>query len=285
MEDMTIISFSAPEKINLSLRIQGKRSDGYHEVETLIAPLSLADEIEISLSPKDSIKNISLLCNEPSLPIGTGNLCVKAAIAFQEDTGLTHPLSITLLKRIPHGAGLGGGSSNAAAILVGLNNLFNKPLVFEELHQIATATGSDVPFFLDPQPRWCRGRGELLEETIDLPSWRLLLIKPPFPVSTIWAYQQLNDTLFSADQKVIDGITIVNDLEPAVFKKYLLLPVIKNWLQDRIEVLASWMSGSGSTIVAALPHIITDDQITALKKALIAEFGETVGIIESSFLI
>lgn len=284
MEDRNIITLSAPAKINLSLRILRKRSDGYHDLETLMAPLSLADEIEVSFSRGDSEEKISLTCNDPSLTTGPENLCVKAAFAFQKETGLNKAVTITLLKRIPHGAGLGGGSSDAATVLCGMNKIFDEPLVFEELHQLATAIGSDVPFFLDPKPRWCRGRGELLDESTTLPPWRLLLIKPPFSISTAWAYQELKNNCYSLpDQKIIDGITILNDLEAPVFKKYLLLPVLKQWLELRSEVLTAWMSGSGSTIVAALPQTITDHEVAILKEAIALQFGKTFWIKETSF--
>lgn len=271
------ISLLAPAKINLSLRILGKREDGYHEVETLMAPLSLADEIEIHHLHEETSDNVTLTCNDPSLPIGADNLCVQAAEAFQEAVGLKEPVSITLLKKIPHGAGLGGGSSDAATVLRGMNTLFNEPLVMEELLALATSLGSDVPFFLDPKPTWCRGRGELLTEAEPLPSWKLLLIKPPFSIATAWAYDRLQATGCRLEEEAvtIDGVTIFNDLEAPVFEKYLLLPVLKSWLQERSEVRAAWMSGSGSTMVALLQNQITTNQITVLKEKIAANFGTT----------
>ena len=279
------IALSAPAKINLSLRILGKRADGYHELETLMAPISLADEIEVSHAHTSIPGSITLTCNDPSLPTGPENLCVKAARAFQQATGLNESIAITLLKRIPHGAGLGGGSSDAAAVLRGMNELFDEPLVFEELHQLATGLGSDVPFFLDKKPAWCRGRGELLEEAAPLPDWRLLLIKPPFPIATAWAYDQFSK--LGVRLQILtkqEGITIQNDLEEPVFKKYLVLPVLKKWLQQRSEVRAAWMTGSGSTMVAVLDSEVTDDQVALLKKNIVADFGETFWMTQARFL-
>ncbi|MBX9742918.1 MAG: 4-(cytidine 5'-diphospho)-2-C-methyl-D-erythritol kinase [Chthoniobacterales bacterium] len=275
------VTLLAPAKINLSLKLFKKREDGFYELETLMAPLSLADEIEITLIGGAVSQNVTLLCNEPSLPTGTDNLCVRAAHAFQQATGIDKPVVITLLKKVPHGAGLGGGSSDAAVVLRGMNELFQEPLVMEELQELSSSLGSDVPFFLDPQPRWCHGRGEVLGECVALPAWKLLLIKPPFPIATSWAYGQVADReknshlSSSCDHQLVDGITIFNDLEAPVFEKYLLLPLLKNWLQKRSEVRAAWMSGSGSTMVALLQETITMDQTTLLKEAIIADSGKT----------
>ena len=280
-----LITLTAPAKINLSLRLLGKRADGYHEIETLMAPLTLTDELEISHAHGSAPASVTLICNDPSLPCGPENLCVKAACTFQEATGIQESVAITLLKRIPHGAGLGGGSSDAAAVLRGMNTLFNEPLVAEELHQIAASLGSDIPFFLEPKPTWCRGRGELLTEAAPLPTWRLLLIKPPFPIATPWAYQQWSKAPSPHHSSVIiDGITLINDLEAPVFQKYLLLPVLKEWLQKRSEVVTAWMTGSGSTMVALLRKEASSDQITLLKKTITLEFGETFWMKEAKFL-
>ncbi|MFI0347541.1 MAG: 4-(cytidine 5'-diphospho)-2-C-methyl-D-erythritol kinase [Chthoniobacterales bacterium] len=283
-----LIRLSAPAKINLSLRLLGKRVDGYHELETLMAPIVLADEIEITHAHTSIPGSITLTCNDPAIPTNSENLCVKAAEEFQKATGLNESVTITLLKRIPHGAGLGGGSSDAAATLRGLNELFNEPLVFEELHQIATGLGSDVPFFLAPQPTWCRGRGEVLEQSTPLPDWRLLLIKPPFPIPTAWAYQQFSkkskESSFCQEANTLDNITIQNDLEEPVFKKYLVLPVLKRWLQERSEVRAAWMTGSGSTMVAVLDRERREDQVALLKKNIATDFGETFWMMETRFV-
>jgi len=279
-----MVSLLAPAKINLSLRLLQKRQDGYHELESLMAPLALADEIELRHAEGAPSGSIELLCNDPSLPTGDDNLCVKAARTFQEASGLKEPVVITLLKKIPHGAGLGGGSSDAAAILRGMNTLFKEPFVVEELHQLAAALGSDIPFFLEPKPSWCRGRGELLTPAAPLPDWKLLLVKPPFAIATAWAYSRWEAQGGSSEeQETIDGISIVNDLETPVFKKYHQLPVLKSWLQARSAVLAAWMTGSGSTLVAALPRETDSAVIESLKKEIVAEFGSTFWVTETTF--
>lgn len=289
-----MLTLLAPAKINLSLRLLNpsgsrvkKRADGFHELETLMAPLSLADKIEIRLSQDTVAQKVTFFCNDPSLPTDKNNLCIRAAHTFQEATGIDQPITITLLKRIPHGAGLGGGSSDAATVLRGLHQLFQEPLLEEELHKLASFLGSDVPFFLDPHPRWCHGRGELLGDPVALPPWKLLLIKPPFSIATSWAYGQVADQhSFSSHrhEQLIDGITIFNDLEVPVFKKYLLLPVLKNWLQERPEVRAAWMSGSGSTMVALLEKGLPSEQKRELTEAIATDFGKTFWKHEVSFL-
>ena len=281
------ISLTAPAKINLSLRILGKRPDGFHELETLMAPIGLADTIEVS---HGTGHGITLTCNDPELSTGSDNLCVKAAEAFRIATGLDHGIAITLLKRIPHGAGLGGGSSDAAAVLKGLNELFDEPLVNEELHQIAASLGSDVPFFLTSGPAWCRGRGEILEEVSALPKRNLLLIKPPFPVPTAWAYKKYAELkesgkpLTQPEKQFLGDLEIVNDLEAPVFHKYLLLPVMKTWLREKPGVEAGFMTGSGSTMVAVLAPEASTKEIETLKNGILSEFGETMWMTESDLL-
>jgi 4-diphosphocytidyl-2-C-methyl-D-erythritol kinase len=280
------ITLSAPAKINISLRILGKRPDGFHELETLMVPIGLADEIEIA---HGAGKEISLTCNDPEIPVGPDNLCVKAAEAFREATGLDHGISITLLKKVPHGAGLGGGSSDAVAVLRGLNELFDHPLVEEELHQIAASLGSDIPFFLGQGPAWCRGRGEILEPAPALPKRRLILIKPPFPVPTAWAYKRYAElkaqgaTVPREPAQHLGELEIINDLEAPVFEKYLLLPVMKQWLRKQSGVESAFMTGSGSTMVAVIKPDAASDEIIALKQGITSEFGETMWICETGW--
>ena len=280
------ISLVAPAKINLSLRILEKRADGFHELETLMVPISLADTVEVS---HGTGHEITLTCNDPELPTGAENLCVEAAEAFRVATGLDHGIAITLLKRIPHGAGLGGGSSDAAAVLKGLNELFDHPLVDEELHQIAATLGSDVPFFLGSGPAWCRGRGEILEPTSALPKRTLLLIKPPFPVPTAWAYKKYAELKESerlpdqSEKQFLGELEIINDLEDPVFYKYILLPVMKTWLRQQPGVESAFMTGSGSTMVAVLTPETASEKIADLKQEILSEFGETMWVCETGW--
>ena len=283
---MDRISLAAPAKINLSLRILGKRTDGFHELETLMAPLSLADEVEIAHAPGHGV---SLACNEPEIPAGPDNLCVKAVELFREETGIAHGISLALMKRIPHGAGLGGGSSDAAAVLKGMNSLFDEPLVGEELALLAASLGSDVPFFLHDGPAFCKGRGEILEEAPPLPERALLLIKPPFPVPTAWAYRRYEELkeagtkLLPEPAQTLGDLVLQNDLEPPVFEKYLLLPVMKEWLREQACVESAFMTGSGSTMVAVMKPGAVADAVAVLKTGILTEFGETMWLCETGW--
>ncbi len=172
----------APAKINVWLRVLRRRSDGFHEIETLIAPISLCDEIQIeSCSGK---KAIEFQCDDPSVPKGGENLAVRAATLFFEKTNIDGGISIELKKKIPHGAGLGGGSSDAASTLLALNDLFDTKLPLQTLSKMAEAIGSDVPFFILQSAAVCKGRGELVSPTRLREQLSVLLLKPEFSVPT-----------------------------------------------------------------------------------------------------
>ncbi len=242
----------APAKINLSLKILSRREDGFHEIETLIAPVSLRDEINIDKKEK----GIEFRCDDPSVPQGEDNLVVRAANRFFAATKLTPAVSIDLKKKIPHGAGLGGGSSDAAATLLALNRLFETNLAREELAKLGSEIGSDVPFFIFESAATCRGRGEIVSP-VQLPEQLpILLLKPDFVVATAWAYSRWHDSrqipgvTYSAQE--FAGQTFVNDLERPVFEKFVFLAQLKMWLLKQPEVGATLMSGSGSTVFAVL---------------------------------
>src|SRR5438094_2505622 len=147
----------APAKINLLLKILGRRSDGFHEIETLIAPISLCDLIKIERCP--SKHRIEFRCDDPSVPKADDNLVMRAAKLFFKKMKLDVGISIELKKRIPHGAGLGGGSSDAASTLLALNELFDTKLSPEALAKMAETIGSDDPFFIFQSAAMCKGRG------------------------------------------------------------------------------------------------------------------------------
>ncbi len=245
------LRLQAPAKINLWLRVLHKRDDGFHEVETRMCPLSLADEVTLEEMEQGSV---TLTCSEPGIPVDESNLALRALRAFEAATGIQKIWNIHLEKRIPSGAGLGGGSSDAAAVLRGLNDLCGKPLPLERLLEIAGTLGSDVPFFLHGTTCDATGRGEIVTP-VDF-SWRLpvVLIKPAFGVASPWAYQHWADSVelegaFYAPQLTEWG-SMVNDLERPVFQKWLLLPALKSWLLDQPETRVALMSGSGSTLFA-----------------------------------
>ncbi|PYL60985.1 MAG: 4-(cytidine 5'-diphospho)-2-C-methyl-D-erythritol kinase [Verrucomicrobia bacterium] len=243
----------APAKINLSLKILSRRSDGFHEVETFIAPISLCDEIEIGTS--DS-KEIELHCDDPSVPTGNDNLIVRAAKSFFAATKLKPAVSIDLKKKIPHGAGLGGGSSDAASTLLALDGLFDTKLPREALAKIAETIGSDVPFFIFQSPALCKGRGELITSLKVKQKLSILLLKPAFGVSTAWAYshwqhsREIPAVRYQAQE--FAGQIFVNDLERPAFEKFAFLAQLKMWLLKQAEVGVALMSGSGSAVFAVL---------------------------------
>jgi len=250
----------APAKINLSLRILGRRPDGFHEIETLMAPISLFDEITIA--PNES--GIRFQCDEAALV--NDNLVVRAAELFFEKIKTKPAVAITLKKKIPYGAGLGGGSSDAAATLLGLNKFLEADLKQEELVELAAKVGSDVPFFIYQGPAMCRGRGEIVSPTKINGLLSLLLLKPEFSVPTPWAYSRWKDSReipnVSYSAQEFNGVQFTNDLERPVFEKFVFLAQAKTWLQKQPEVAVALMSGSGSTFFAALKNAADSEKLS-----------------------
>src|SRR4026209_1528748 len=243
----------APAKINLSLKILGQRNDGFHEVDTVIAPISLYDEIGIEKRPE---KGIKFRCDDPSVPQGDDNLVVRAAKTFFETTKVEPAVSIELKKKIPHGAGLGGGSSDAASVLLALNELFDARLSREALTEMAERIGSDVPFFLFQSAALCKGHGEMVSPVKLKRQFSILLLKPAFAVTTAWAYSRWRDSReipgIRYEAQEFAGQTFVNDLERPVVEKFVFLAQLKMWMLSRPEVGAALMSGSGSTLFAVM---------------------------------
>jgi 4-diphosphocytidyl-2-C-methyl-D-erythritol kinase len=251
----------APAKINLSLKILGRRNDGFHEIETLISPISLADKIDIERQSRW----IDFSCDDPTLPGGDENLVVRAAKAFFEKTKITGGVGIKLHKKIPHGAGLGGGSSDAATTLIALNRLFETKLSREELASLGSTIGSDVSFFLFESAAVCKGRGEIVNPTKLKKKLSILMLKSGFSVSSGWAYSRWQDSRqipgTSYQPQNFDGQGFVNDLERPVFEKFVFLAQLKEWLLKQAEVGAALMSGSGSTVFAVLRESVDVDSV------------------------
>ncbi len=243
----------APAKINLWLRVLGRRQDGFHEIETFMVPISLHDELTLEPTASPALE---FSCDDPSLPGGENNLAVRAARRFFQEIKVEPAVRITLQKKIPHGAGLGGGSSNAATVLLGLNQLNGEPLQRVDLEKIAAEIGSDVSFFLHRSPAIARGRGEIIQRIATAPRLSLLLLKTQFGVPTPWAYQHWNSSreLPGVDYGAqTDGdLRLTNDLERPVYEKYVFLAEIKRWLRKQPEVSAALLSGSGSTLFGIL---------------------------------
>ena len=244
----------APAKINLSLKILGPRSDEFHEIETLIAPISLYDELKIER--RTSKQGIEFRCDDPSVPQSDDNLAVRAARAFFEKSKIKSGILIELKKKIPHGAGLGGGSSDAASTLMALNELFEAKLTREALAKMAEGIGSDVPFFIFQSAAICKGRGELVSPIKLHEPLFILLLKPEFGVPTAWAYQRWRGAReipgVAHAAREFAGQIFVNDLERSVFEKFVFLAQLKMWLLEQPEVGAALMSGSGSTVFGVM---------------------------------
>lgn len=251
----------APAKLNLSLRVLRKREDGFHEIDSLMVRVpGLCDRLVFSPAEVDGFS-----CDDASVPADGSNLVLKARDAYRAATGLSSPLSIHLEKRVPHGAGLGGGSSDAAATLAAMNRLHGGVLGNDRLMEIAATLGSDIPFFLGPPTARVSGRGERIEVAENPPSLPVLLLKPAFGVATPDAYRRW------ADSRELPGIDyapqsfawgeLVNDLERPVFWKHLFLAEVKAWLRSRPEVVGALMSGSGSTMFAILRTLDDADAV------------------------
>ena len=242
-----------PAKVNLYLRVVGRRPDGYHEVVTVMQPLTLADLLTVTLAGE----GISLRCDRPELPQGEENLVWRAARQFQEETGLAPGVRLSLTKLIPAAAGLGGGSSDAAGTLLALNELAGKPLSQDRLHRLASRLGADVPFFLDRGPAVGRGTGTQLSP-VTLPPYWYLLVNPGVPLSTRWVYENLDlaglpgPPATEAWDPEHPETWVRNDLGTVAVKRFPELAQLLAGLGDA----GAWcqgISGSGPTLFGLFP--------------------------------
>ncbi|HJY82495.1 MAG TPA: 4-(cytidine 5'-diphospho)-2-C-methyl-D-erythritol kinase [Candidatus Binatia bacterium] len=253
---MNKVKVLAPAKVNLYLRIVGRRLDGYHLLDSLMVPVNLFDEVMITASR--SRPEIAVTCNDPTLRCDETNLAYKASALLCRETGSGAKISIALHKRIPVGAGLGGGSSDAAAVLKGLNVLLSLRLSEDQLCSLGARLGADVPFFILCHPAKVGGIGEILTTAPPPPSRWLVIVVPPFGVSTPWAYRHF-DELFPAETPPAlvasqwpanwwpSPESLVNDLEQAVLPVYPQIGRIKDRLL-RLGAGGALMSGSGSAV-------------------------------------
>ena len=247
-----MITIASPAKVNLILKVLRRREDGYHDIASLMQKVSLADEMEFT--PRK--EGIALACPGSDLPTGEGNLVVRAARALFAEAGFTGGVEITLRKRIPTAAGLGGGSSNAATTLTVLNSLFQFGFDRERLIGIGARLGADVPFFIYGSSAWAFGIGEILEPAETPPGMWLVLVNPGFEVPTKWVYQSLNLPLTKTPLKytipTFSGVrdlaaALSNDLETVTVARHPVLEELKGFLR-RQGALGSLMSGSGPTV-------------------------------------
>lgn len=296
MNQADILNMHSPAKVNLFLAVTGLRADGFHELLSLAVPLAFGDRLGIRRLATGSAD--VLVCPTAGVPLDNSNLILKAAEAFRAAAGVEAFFHFELDKRIPMGAGLGGGSGNAAVALLAMNRLCGEPLKAAALAELCGRLGSDCPFFLQPRPRLMRGRGELLEAIpenacVALKQRPLLLFKPSFSVATPWAYGALRE---SGGRDYIDSSTasamlgawlrnpdfdclpLVNNLQQPVFRKYLALPVLLERLGRRPGVRCM-MSGSGSACFCCYKDpTVVDDLKADIREAL----GESVWIMDTN---
>ena len=251
-----------PAKINLFLQITGKRSDGYHDLSSLMCCISLYDEIIIHVDDRD----ISVVCDHPDVPQNETNLAHRAATLFLDTLETSQGAEIVLKKRIPVAAGLGGGSSNAAGVLLGLNHHFGQPFSRNQLMAMGISLGADVPFFVFQKPALATGIGETLEAYCGLPANQILLVNPGFTVSTAEIYRNLNLRLTKCKKKFTNAhlkksgfdaaLHLCNDLETVTASTYPEIHSIKEQLIN-YGALGALMSGSGPSVFGIFSEVET----------------------------
>ncbi len=249
----------SPAKVNLFLRVTGKRPDGYHNLFSLMCRVALFDEIRLRTTHGAT----SLKCSDPLVPQDDTNLACRAVHAFFETLGRGGAVEMVLEKRIPVAAGLGGGSSNAASVLLALNHLHGFPFSRKKLMAIGRTLGADVPFFIFQAPALASGIGDLLQPYPLLPPLHLLLVTPALAVSTRTVFKGLNLRLTKCKKQLRKNsfikstafdprLHLCNDLETVTLALHPGLLALKRWLSDQ-GALGSLMSGSGPTIFGVFP--------------------------------
>ncbi|NBB80888.1 MAG: 4-(cytidine 5'-diphospho)-2-C-methyl-D-erythritol kinase [Verrucomicrobia bacterium] len=289
---MTSLAVESPAKINLMLAVHGPRPDGFHALTSIMAPLTFGDRLQVSLSEAEAD---SLRCDDPEVPTGSDNLILRAAQLFRGASGVRESFDFYLEKRIPMGAGLGGGSSNAAVALKAMNELVGEPLDRQALLGIAADLGSDCPFFIDAKSARVSGRGEIISVLPKpirerLSGQRIALFRPHFGVPTAWAYACLRangpesyENEASARGRIEAFLSggplsdlLFNSFESSVGQKYLVIPCLLEALRG--SGVACLLSGSGSCCFALLEG---GTDLAALRSLCERAFGPQSFFIES----
>jgi 4-diphosphocytidyl-2-C-methyl-D-erythritol kinase len=243
----------SPAKINLFLQITGKRPDGYHDLITLMCCIGLYDTVSLTFGVKD----ITVSCHHPGVPEDETNVAFGAAHLFFKTLKKNEGVNIFIKKQIPVAAGLGGGSSNAAAVFLGLNRYYGYPFSIEKLMSMGLSIGADVPFFIFQKPAIASGIGEKLEAYQNLQNLKILLVFPGFSVSTADVYKKLNLGLTKCEKKLKSFLLneqpfdprchLCNDLEAVTASEYPVLKTVKEALLSH-GALGALMTGSGPTM-------------------------------------
>ncbi len=262
VQSNTRISVQAPAKLNLLLKVLGRRTDGYHDLETWMQKIDLYDQIELELHPGNTVEFFS---DDASIPADATNLAVRAAVAFLQASKKSkgYGVQIRLQKNIPVAAGLGGGSSDAGAVLRGLNTFFDREFSEKQLRELARPLGADVPFFaVDHDAVFATGIGDIMSPVESLGNCSFLVVNPDFFVSTAWVFQNLTLTSLSKTSKLscfqkykavpLSLQEMHNDLEQVTIAKH---PEIERMKRSLLAVGASQvlMSGSGPTVFGVFP--------------------------------
>lgn len=251
---MNKITLKSPAKINLALKIKEKRKDGYHEIETIMQTIDLSDKITI----KKKNKGITVKTNIEALN-NKENIAYKALLEMKKYIG-NDGVEIYIEKNIPIGSGLGGGSSNAATVIKGINKLFNLSLDNDTLYEIAEKLGSDVPFFILGGTSFVTGRGDIIKKLPDLDEFYVVIVNPNFKISAAWAYTEYDKLNKKSNNSLKHLINLIknkkditwqegweNDFEEVIFKNYPELLIIKEKLKE-LGALFVLLSGSGPSI-------------------------------------
>lgn len=271
---MDELVLASPAKINLFLEVVGRRPDGYHEIESVMQLVDLCDQVHL----RRTARGIRISVSGAELPSGPGNLAYKAAALMMETTGLQDGVHVHLEKRIPVAGGLGGGSSNAAAVLAGISRLYGLGQAREVLLRLAAQLGSDVPFFLSDSLALATGRGEVLTPLQAWPPQPLVLANPGIPISTAWVYREASSKLTEWDrratiQPLIAGnqlpwppVWAFNRLESVVLPHRREVRALKTLLGEggAAPVL---MSGSGASLFGVVPDTATGRVLAARAQA------------------
>ncbi len=247
------IMILAPAKINAFLEVTGRRSDGYHEIRTLFVPVSIYDRIEMTMTSGA----VTVRCTSKLVPEDENNLAARAARLFFQESGIRSGVDIDIEKNIPVAAGLGGGSSDAASVLKGLDNFFGNPFGYEALCRLALLIGADVPFFIKGVPSLAEGIGEVLYPAPLLVPYSILIVNPGIPLSTAEVYKNLNLGLTkrkkenkypALNQGLCDIKTILcNDLENPAIRLCPVIEDVKRTVAD-FGAEGTLMSGSGPSV-------------------------------------
>jgi 4-diphosphocytidyl-2-C-methyl-D-erythritol kinase len=252
-KDTSVHKIEAPAKLNLRLKISGRRKDGYHELSSIMVPISLFDLLELRVAPH----GVALQCEGFTVPPDETNLVYRAAQTFLARAGVQKGVTAKLVKKIPVAAGLGGGSSDAAATLLALSRIWPRALPPGELQRIALDLGADVPFFLECKPALASGIGEILEPLAEWPAYWYVVVNPKLEVSTAWAYGQLKLALTRSGREDIYALlksrplgisrVLENDLEAVTAERFPIIDRIKGHLMDA-GAEGAMMTGSGPTV-------------------------------------